>query len=307
MIWLNNLIALILPFVPRSLVKLFAKQYIAGETLEQALEKTTQLNQEGLGVTLDLLGEDPGDKFACTRALGVYEKAIEAIHTKGLNAGISLKPSHMGLKLDKAFCLANIRHLVEAAAQHQIFVRIDMEDASLCQDTMDLFLSLHDQYSNVGLVIQAYLRRSIEDINRLGDLRANIRLCKGAYYWEGRPVVYKYPDIIIESYIYLLEKLLSRGCFVGIATHDERLVFQSLTLIDRLGLSKEAYEFQMLFGVEEELRQILLKSGHPIRVYLPFGEEWFAYSLRRFRENPRMVGYILSNMGNFLKNRVKKS
>jgi len=306
MIWLNNLIALILPLVPKSLVKLFAKQYIAGETLEQALEKTAQLNRDGLGVTLDLLGEDPGDISACTRALGVYEKAIEAIHAKGLTAGISLKPSHMGLKLDKAFCLANIRHLVEAAAQYHIFVRIDMEDASLCQDTMDLFLALHEQFSNVGLVIQAYLRRSIEDINRLLDLRANIRLCKGAYYWEGRPVAYKDPDIIIESYIYLLEKLLSKGCFVGIATHDEKLVFQSLALIDRLGLSKDAYEFQMLFGVEEELRQILIESGHPIRVYLPFGEEWFAYSLRRFRENPKMVGYILSNMGNFLKNMVKK-
>jgi proline dehydrogenase len=307
MVWLNKLIALILPLFPRSLVKLFAKQYIAGETLEQALVKATQLNREGIGVTLDLLGEDPGDKSDCIQALGVYEKAIEAIHAKGLNAGISLKPSQMGLKLDKGFCLANIRHLLGIAAQYHIFVRIDMEDASMCQDTIDLFLPLHEKFSNVGLVIQAYLRRSIDDITLLAGQGANLRLCKGAYCWESRQVAYKDPDIIIESYIYLLEKLFSRGCFVGIATHDERLVFQSLALIDRLGLSKKTYEFQMLLGVEEQLRQILFESGHPIRVYLPFGKQWFAYSLRRFRENPRMVGYILGNMGNLLKTMVKKS
>ncbi len=299
MIWLNNLIARILPLVPKSLVKIVAKQYIAGETLEQTIVKTAQLNTAGLQVTLDLLGEDPGSKADCTQALGVYEKTIEIIHAKGLTAGISLKPSHMGLKLDRGFCLANIRRLAELAERHHIFIRIDMEDASLCQETLDLFILVHDQFPHVGLVIQAYLRRSLDDINLLIDrwpnIGPNIRLCKGAYYWEERQVVYKDPDIIRESYVYLLEKLLSSGCFVGIATHDERLVFQSLKLIDKLRLSKGNYEFQMLFGVEEELRQILLDSGHPVRVYLPFGREWFAYSVRRIKENPKMVGYVLAN------------
>jgi proline dehydrogenase len=293
--WFNNLIAQILPLVPKSLVKIVARQYIAGETLEQAIVKTLQLNRAGLGVTLDLLGEDPGSKADCTRALTVYEKTIETIHAKNLKAGISLKPSHMGLKLDRNFCLDNIRHLAQLAEQHHIFIRIDMEDASVCQETIDLFLNVHDQFDNVGLVIQAYLRRSLDDINLLIDQGANIRLCKGAYYWEKRQVAYKDPEIINDSYAFLLEKLLSRGCFVGIATHDERLVFQSLKLIDKLGVPKGAYEFQMLFGVEEELRQILLDKGHPVRVYLPFGKEWFAYSTRRIQENPKMVGYVLAN------------
>lgn len=307
MFWFNNLIAFLLPFVPKPVVKIVAKQYIAGETLEQAVVKTKELNRAHLGVTLDLLGEDPVSKAACTGARGMYERAIEAIHTRGLRAGISLKPSHMGLKLDKQFCLENIGSLVKLAEKHQVFVRIDMEDASLCQETIDLFLSLNDQFSNVGIVIQGYLRRSIDDINLLGDKGANIRLCKGAYYWETRKNVYKDPEIVNESYVYLLEKLLSKGCFVGIATHDEKLVFQSLRLIDRLGLSKDSYEFQMLYGVEEQLRRILLDSGHPVRVYLPFGKEWLAYSLRRIRENPKMVGYILANGGELLKNIFKKN
>jgi proline dehydrogenase len=306
MIWLNNLIAQLLPLVPKPVVKIVAKQYIAGETLEEALTKSQELNRNDLGVTLDLLGEDPGGKDDCLRALLVYKRAIELIHSKGLKAGISLKPSHMGLKLDKDFCLANIATLVKLAGKHGIFVRIDMEDTSLCPATMDLFLTLQDQFSNVGIVIQAYLRRSINDINLLMEKGANIRLCKGAYYWEKRGDVYKDPDIINSSYTYLLEKLLSGGCFVGIATHDEKLVFQSLALIDRIGPPKGSYEFQMLFGVEDELRQILVSHGHPVRVYLPFGKEWFAYSLRRLKENPRMVGYILANPATFLKALFKK-
>jgi proline dehydrogenase len=304
---LDILIARILPLVPKSLVKIVAKQYIAGETLEQAIVKTEQLNKAGLVVTLDLLGEDPGSKADCTRALRIYEQTIETIHAKNLKSGISLKPSHMGLKLDKAFCLENLRHLAGLAERHAVFIRIDMEDASLCQETIDLFSTVHDQFDNVGLVIQAYLRRSLDDINRLVGRKANIRLCKGAYYWEKRQVAYKDPEIIRDSYVCLLEKLLSRGCFVGIATHDERLVFQSLKLIDKLGLSKRDYEFQMLFGVDEALRQILLDRGHPVRVYLPFGQEWFAYSLRRIRENPKMVGYVLGNTTQLLKNIFKQN
>ncbi|MBU3953011.1 MAG: proline dehydrogenase family protein [Proteobacteria bacterium] len=306
MIWLNTLITLLLPFVPKSLVKFIARHYIAGETLEQAVVKTKQLNRQKIQVTLDLLGEDPVSKAHCTQAVRVYEKTIEAIHVNGLGSGISLKPSHMGLKLDKAFCLENIRHLVTLADKHQMFVRIDMEDASLCQETLDLFSTLNEQFSNVGIVVQAYLRRSIDDVNDLISQGANIRLCKGAYYWENRATAYKDKVIVNESYVYLLEKLLSHGCFVGIATHDEQLVFQALKLIDKLDLPGGSYEFQMLYGVEEQLRKILVDSGHPVRVYLPFGKQWFAYSVRRLKENPKMVGYILANAGNLLKDAFKK-
>ena len=305
MIWLNNLIVRLLPFVPVSLVGLVAKTYIAGETLEQAVEKTRELNVRDTRVTLDLLGEDPTTREECTRAVGVYQDIIHAIHSKKLGAGISLKPSHMGLKLDPEFCLANIRSIVEQAAAHDIFVRIDMENDTLRRATRDLFFSIQSTFDNVGIVTQAYLRQGIDEANVLIEKKANIRLCKGAYYWENRQAVYKDGEIVNNSYAYLLEKFLSSGCFVGIATHDEKLVFQSLKLIDQLDLSRDQYEFQMLFGVEEELRQILVDQGHPVRVYLPFGKEWFAYSVRRLKENPKMVGYILANASTILKGLVK--
>lgn len=305
MIWLNNLIAKLLPLFPVSLVGLVAKTYIAGETLEQAVALTRDLNSKDTRVTLDLLGEDPKNREECTRAVGVYQDIIQAIHSKKLGAGVSLKPSHMGLKLDPVFCLANIRSIVEQASAHDIFVRIDMEDDLLREATMDLFFSIQSEFDNVGIVTQAYLRQGIDDANALIQKKANIRLCKGAYYWENRNTVYKDGDIVNQSYTYLLEKYLSQGCFVGIATHDEKLVFQSLKLIDQLNLSLDQYEFQMLYGVEEELRQILVDRGHPVRVYLPFGKEWFAYSVRRLKENPKMVGYILANAGTILRGLVK--
>ncbi len=224
-----------------------------------------------------------------------------SIHKQKLDAGISLKPSQMGFNIDKKFCEDNIRNLIEVAQKFNIFVRIDMEDVSFVDDTIALFIKLNDTYENVGIVMQAYLRRAIADINHMIENGANIRLCKGAYYWESPKDVYKDGDTINQSYAYLLEKLLGNKCFTGIATHDEKLVFQSLRLIDKLKLGKDRYEFQMLYGVEEELRKIILAQGHPVRVYVPFGKEWFAYSVRRLKENPKMVSYIISNFFNILK------
>jgi proline dehydrogenase len=307
MIWFNNLIALLLPFVPKALVGLVAKTYIAGETLEAAVEKTRELNQDQIQVTLDLLGEDPETKEECSLAVGVYQDILQAIDTKGLGAGISLKPSHMGLKLDPGFCFENIRTLAQKAAEKDIFLRIDMEEDALRPATLDLFYSLEKEFSNVGIVVQAYLRCGIEDANAMVDIKANIRLCKGAYYWEDIKTVYKDPAIVNNSYAYLLEKYLKAGCFVGIATHDDALVFQSLRLIDQLDIPKDRYEFQMLYGVTEELRSILVDSGHPVRVYVPFGKEWFAYSARRLKENPKMVGYIISNAGSIIREMIKKT
>lgn len=295
MIRLNTLIAQLLVLVPKSLVEIFAKQYIAGETLSQALEKTRQLNDLKISVTLDFLGEDPQKKSECRAAVDVYKKAIKEIHNQNLKSGISLKPSQMGLKLDKQFCFDNLHDLIDHARKHMVFVRIDMEDASLKEDTIDLYLKLKKEFENVGIVMQAYLRKAIDDTNRMIQTHANIRLCKGAYYWESRKTAYKDMGIINSSYAYLLEKLLSNHCFTGIATHDEKLVFEAMKLIDKLGLSKENYEFQMLYGVREDLRKIIHEHGHPIRVYVPFGKDWFAYSVRRLKENPKMVSYIFTN------------
>lgn len=273
----------------------FALQYIAGETLTHAIKKICELNDQHISATLDLLGEDPKKRSDCLKAVGIYKKAIQQIHDKKLPSGISLKPSHMGLKIDKGFCFENIKELVVYAAHYNIFVRIDMEDVTLKGDTMDIFLQLKKEYENVGIVMQAYLRSGIDDINRMIHQKANVRLCKGAYYWEDKKKVYKDMDIINSSYAYLLKKLLSNSCFVGIATHDEKIVFEAIKMIDELGIPKNRYEFQMLYGVADDLRTIIMSLGHPVRVYVPFGEEWFAYSIRRLKENPKMISYIFSN------------
>lgn len=295
MIWLNNMIARLLPVVPRSLVGIVARQYVAGETLSHAVDKIKALNKRGIGATIDLLGEDPENRNECLKAVEVYTSAIREIYVQGLDSGVSLKPSHMGLKLDKAFCLDNITTLVRAAARNNIFVRIDMEDISLKPDTIDLFLKLKKEYANVGIVLQAYVRKGFEDADLMIAHGAGVRLCKGAYYWEDKKDVYKDMDIINSSYVYLLEKLLSNGCHAGIATHDEKIVFEAMKLIDKMGIPKEQYEFQMLYGVDDELRDLIAAQGHPVRIYVPFGREWFAYSIRRLKENPKMVNYIISN------------
>ena len=295
MIRFNTLIANLLPLFPKSFVKIFAKPYLAGETLDDAVTKIRELNHQNISATLDLLGEDPKRRSDCRAAVEMYQKAVDRIVEHHLNSGISLKPSHMGLKLDKTFCFDNIRDVVSHADVHKIFVRIDMEDITLKNDTLDLFLRLKKEFGNVGIVVQAYLRSSILDIRQMIEVKANIRLCKGAYFWEDKKNVYKDMAIINSSYAYLLEQLLSHHCFTGIATHDEKLVFEAMKIIDRLGLEKDAYEFQMLYGVEEDLRTIIRNQGHPIRVYVPFGKDWLAYSIRRLKENPKMISYIFSN------------
>jgi proline dehydrogenase len=295
MIWLNTLIAQLLPLIPKSLVGIFAKQYIAGEKLDQALEKIRALNDQDISATLDFLGEDPKKKGDCRAAVGVYKRAIQEIHHHHLNSGVSVKPSHMGLKIDKRFCFDNLYDLVSHAQKFNVFIRIDMEDVSLKADTIDLYLTLKNEFDNVGIVMQAYLRSAIDDMNRMIEHKANVRLCKGAYYWEDRKTVYKDMRIINSSFAYLLDKLFSNQCFTGIATHDERLVFDAIKRIDKRGVSKGNYEFQMLYGVQENLRNIIRDHGHPIRVYVPFGKEWFAYAIRRLKENPKMVSYIFIN------------
>ena len=306
MIGINRFIAWSLPALPKSWVGVVARHYIAGETLDAAVDTAFCLNRSGCGVTLDLLGEAPETRAECRRAVAVYEQALARIGADALDAGISIKPSQMGYHLDPAFCRENIRHLVERAARQGSFVRLDMEDSDFVDPTLEIFNALRaEKFENVGVVLQAYLRRAMADVESLGANRSNVRLCKGAYYWELRSRVYKDPAIINTSYTHLLEQLFLSGCFTGIATHDEKLVFEALRLIQTLDIPASQYEFQMLYGVEEELRQILVDQGHRVRVYVPFGKDWFAYSVRRLRENPRMVGYVFTHAGEILRSRRK--
>jgi proline dehydrogenase len=295
--WLNKLIALTLPFVPKPIVGFFSRHYIAGDSLEDAVRVVRELNTQGMMATLDVLGEEVKEKEQSLKAVALYKNTLSAIHQENLDANISLKPTHMGLNIDKEFCFENIRELVSEAAKINNFVRIDMEDATTTDDTIDIYLKLRKEYDNVGTVLQSYLRRTIDDINKLIPHQANLRYCKGIYN-EKREIAYKDNHLINENFNYGLEKLLDNGCYVGIATHDERLVWYALKLIDEMKLTADKYEFQMLLGVDHELRRILVNSGHRLRVYVPFGTEWFGYSTRRLKENPAIAGHILKGLLN---------
>jgi len=295
--WFNKLIALTLPFVPKPIVGFFSRHYIAGDQLEDAVTLVRELNTQKMMATIDVLGEEVKEKEQSLKAVELYKEVLEAIHRQKLDANISVKPTHMGLKIDKEFCFENIKELVLEAAKVNNFVRIDMEDASTTDDTIDIYLRLKKDFSNVGTVLQSYLRRTVDDINHLIPHHSNLRYCKGIYN-EKRDIAYKDKSIINDNFNYGLEKLLRNGCYVGIATHDEKLVWHALKLIDQLQLKPEQYEFQMLLGVDHELRRILVNSGHRLRVYVPFGTEWFGYSTRRLKENPAIAGHIIRDLIN---------
>ncbi len=292
---LNRLIVLFMPAVPRFIVKQFAKPYIAGPTLADAIRVSRQLNAQGMCTTIDVLGEDITRREEATAAAQAYVQTLQAIADNHLDANVSLKLTQMGLKLDLEFCYQTVAGIVAEAARHGNFVRIDMEDSSCTSDTIAIYLRLRERFDNVGIVLQAYLRRTLADADQLLKHRANIRLCKGIYV-EPHQIAWKDPQIINDNFAYLAELLLRNGCYVGIATHDERLVWHALRIIHTLGLRKDQYEFQMLLGVTERLRSILVNAGHRLRVYVPYGQQWYAYSTRRLKENPQIAGYIVKSL-----------
>lgn len=294
---INRAIVSTIPLVPRSIVRKISERYIAGTTMADATKVIRELQQKKCCATLDMLGEYIHKKEEASEAVNEYMAALETIKSEDLDSNISIKLSQMGLGLDKEFCYKNIKQVVEKAQSLQNFVRIDMEDATYTTATLDIFKRLRKDFDNVGIVLQAYLRRTRADIR---DLHAeldnlNTRLCKGIYI-EKRTIAFRDPSIINNNYTSLLEELLSSGTYVGIATHDEKLVWQALEIIDKLGLEKDRYEFQMLLGVDEELRDIITDAGHKLRIYIPFGRHWYAYSVRRLKENPKIAGYVLQNL-----------
>jgi len=289
---LDKLVVWSIPFVPKPLVGYFSRDYIAGDSREHAVSKVKELNSLGMMATLDFLGEEITSKAQAEAAANEYIAMLDIIEQEKLDSNISIKPTHMGLNLDQEFAHKNIRRIVEKAKEHGNFVRIDMEDRHVTTKTIELYLKLKKDFDgHVGTVIQSYLRRTNDDVGMLIEHKANLRLCKGIYV-EPREVAFKDMAIINECYKYNLERLLKNGCYVGIATHDEKLIWHALRIIDALNLPREAYEFQMLLGVDEQLRDILVKSGHRLRVYVPYGHDWYAYSTRRLKENPRMAGMV---------------
>jgi len=292
----DRAIARTLPAVPRPIVRRISARYIAGPELADACRAVRQLNESGRRATVAVLGEEIETAGEAEEIARLYHDVLEAAEREELDANVSVKPSALGLLLDFGLCRALLRELVEDAAGRSSFVRIDMEDATTTDDTFRLYRELRDMgLDNVGLVLQAYLRRTLADVDALADLRPNVRLCKGIYVEPAR-IAFQEPDEVRSGFLDALDRLLALGSYVGIATHDERLIGESLRLLGKHGRGPDEYEFQMLLGVRPERAGELVADGNPLRVYVPFGRQWYEYSLRRLQENPAVAGHVASDV-----------
>jgi proline dehydrogenase len=291
----DRLVVATLPLVPKPLVKRVASRYVAGETLDSALDTVRALAAEGAMATLDVLGESVSRREQTLATRDEYLRTIDAIAASGLPANVSVKPTAVGLAIDPALALENCTAVCERAAAHGMFVRLDMEDSPYTESTLRLVLALRERFDGVGAVLQAYLKRSLADLGRLLPKKVNVRICKGIYV-EPRTIAWKDRQTIIRNFAALVDKQLEAGAYAAIATHDEACVQLALATIDRLSLPPERYEFQMLLGVDPVLRASLLKAGHRLRVYVPFGRDWYAYSTRRLKENPSIARHVLRSM-----------
>jgi proline dehydrogenase len=276
-------------------VRKLSERYIAGAELKDARAAVRRANAEGKLATVDVLGEEIGTEEDAAAIVDAYRDVFADIERCGVDANVSVKPTALGLKLDLDLCRDNLRTVVEDAAARGNFVRIDMEDSSTTDDTLTLYRELRDEgFDNLGVVLQAMLRRTLRDVRSLADLQPSVRLCKGIYL-EPEEVAYHDFEAVRANFVSALEALLDAGCYVGIATHDRWLVEQGRRLVAERGLERDEYEFQMLLGVRPELGDELVAGGHRLRIYIPFGRHWYAYSLRRLQENPKIAGYIASD------------
>jgi proline dehydrogenase len=289
----DRAIVRLLPAVPRPVVQKLSARYIAGPELKDARETVRKLNAEGKVATIDVLGEEITTEEEAAAIVRAYQDVFADIERCGLDSGVSVKLTGLGLKLDYDLCRENLRTVVADAASRGNFVRIDMEDSSTIDDTLRLYRELReDGHDNVGVVLQAMLRRTLSDVAALAELKPSVRLCKGIYL-EPADVAYQDYEAVRASYVRALEALFDAGCYVGIATHDEWLLGEGRRMV--AGMAHDAYEFQMLLGVRPERGDELAVEGHKLRIYVPFGRHWYAYSLRRLQENPRIAGYIAAD------------
>jgi proline dehydrogenase len=288
----DRLIATSLPAIPRPLVRRFADRYMAGETLDEAVATVRSLNALGAAATVDVLGEFVREAEQCQATADEYVELLDAIARERLDSTVSIKLSGLGLEIDPAMALDHARRVVTTAAGHGNRVRIDMEHSGLTDSTIDVFRTLRGEgQDNVGIVLQAYLRRTFDDVRALADLTPNVRLVKGIYI-EPADIAYTEPELVNRNYLALLRELVDHGCRVAVATHDDALVGEARRLGDELQLEADRYEFQLLLGVKEHMRDALIAEGRRVRIYVPFGEAWYGYSLRRLKENPSIAGYV---------------
>ncbi|MFH1681693.1 MAG: proline dehydrogenase family protein [Candidatus Eisenbacteria bacterium] len=268
----------------------FSSRYIAGSSLTDAVREIRALNERGILATIDILGENVPEIAQAERSAREYIEVLEAIRSNGLDSNVSIKLTMLGLLVDEEFCFQRMREIVGEAKKRGNFIRIDIEDSSVTDKTFGIYRRLRGEFDNVGTAIQAYMRRMQDDVTGFVETKANLRLCKGIYV-EPRRIAWKGDHTINANFTLALRRLLEGGCYVGIATHDEHLIWEAERILRELNVDRSRYEFQMLLGVDEELRDIIHGAGHRLRVYVPFGRHWYAYSMRRLRENPKIAGY----------------
>jgi len=296
---LDRALVRLLPAVPKLVVRRISERYIAGEELADAVRVVHRLNGEGKLATVDVLGEEIANADEARAIADAYRDALDVFDREQLDSNISVKPTALGLKLGYEVCRENLDELVAHAAGRG-FVRIDMEDASTTDDTLRLYRELRAAgHDNVGVVLQARLKRTVEDVRALAELKPNIRLCKGIYL-ERPEIAYRDYDAVRANFVQALEELWNGGSYVGVATHDEYLLEQAQREAALRGLGREDFEFQMLLGVRPALGDALVRQGHQLRIYTPFGRDWYEYSLRRLQENPRIAGYVATDTFNRL-------
>ena len=278
-----------------SAAKRLATRFVAGETLDQALAVSRRLNDEGITVTLDHLGESVSSLDEAAAARDVYVRTLTAIHDSGIRGNVSLKLTQFGLDFSYEQCLANVEQLVRCADSLESFVRVDMESSEYTQRTLDLVETLHGKYPRVGVVIQAYLFRSKADVEKLSGARIRVRLCKGAYL-EPHTVAFAHKADVDRNFIELMRLLLDRGEYPAIATHDPRMIDATKAYVAEKKVPRDAFEFQMLYGIRRDLQRQLIAEGYRLRLYVPFGKAWYPYYMRRLAERPANVFFVLRNL-----------
>ncbi len=292
--FLNKMIVNVTEVMPKPVVGYFSKRYIAGELLQDGVNVVKNFNSRGIFATMDVLGESIKNKEEAVDAQNNALQVYEAINKNKLLSNVSVKPTQLGLSIDDDFAYEVVGELVKKAKEINNFLRIDMEDSPYTDKTFNLYKRLRKDYDNVGVVVQAKLRRTYDDVAALKDYNTNFRLCKGIYL-EPEPIAYQSKQEVRDNYLKILELMLKNNHYVGIATHDDYLVENAYKMIKDMNISKDKFEFQMLLGVKENLREKINNDGYKIRIYVPFGKDWYPYSIRRLKENPNMAGDIVKN------------
>jgi proline dehydrogenase len=274
----------------------FARRFIAGETVAEAIEAARLIERDGLLITLDLLGESVLSTDAARDATRSYVETVGEIERSGIGRNISIKLTQLGLDIDRATSIDNLRRILDAASPGGFFIRIDMEGSAYTTQTLDAFETLWQiGYRNVGVVIQSCLRRSERDVRRLNELGARVRLVKGAYR-EPREVAFQHKAEVDAAFVDLMQLLLAEGTYPAIATHDPAMIEATQRFAAERGIARDTYEFQMLYGIRRDLQATLSRAGHPFRVYVPFGKEWFPYFMRRLGERPANVMFVVRSL-----------